>query len=406
MRNVVKEWYEGHITVTIRGKRFERLINLAVRENISMWNIKRVGPELGQCELMIADFYRLRPFLKETGCRVHVTSRDGLPFLLLRMRMRIGFVAGIFIFLLGLYMLSTFVWQIEVQGTHNITPYQVTQAAEKVGLRAGAWKFKIGDPQELQRRILGYIPEASWVGVELNGTRAIIQVVEKVDPEKSVTHEPKHVVAKKKAVIHSIFAETGKTMVKANQYVDKGQILISGIIGNEERQSVVSARGQVEGEVWYRSDVTVPLIQNQLIYTGEKQKQHFLILGSSTVRLWPVEIKSYKHDRKTEKRFQAAFFDYQLPFGWKTEIDRELEPKIIRMSDKDALEVAKQFARADILKRAGEDAKIKEEKVLHVKQENGKVYVSIYFSVIENIAIDQSIVATPPALEGTPNQNN
>ncbi|HAS01647.1 MAG TPA: stage IV sporulation protein, partial [Brevibacillus sp.] len=100
MRNVIKEWYEGHITVTIRGKRFERLINLAVRENILMWNIKRLGPELGQCEMMIADFYRLRPFLKETGCRVHVTSRQGLPFLLLRMRMRSGFVAGIFIFLL------------------------------------------------------------------------------------------------------------------------------------------------------------------------------------------------------------------------------------------------------------------------------------------------------------------
>ncbi|WP_232695363.1 sporulation protein YqfD [Brevibacillus daliensis] len=407
MRNVVKEWSEGHVTVTVRGKRFERLINLAVREGLTIWNITRKEPDLGQCEMMIADFHRLRPLLKETGCRVHVENRNGLPFLLLRMRARAGFVMGIFLFLIGLYMLSTFVWQIEVQGTQNIPPQTVLRAAGKAGLQAGSWKWRMDNPQVLQQRIKLDIPKASYVAVEIIGTKAIIQVVEKVEGEKPIIQDSKHIVAKKKAVIHSIFAETGKTMVKVDQYVEPGQVLISGIIGNDQRQALVPANGKVEGEVWYRSEVIVPLIQNRLVYTGEKQKRHYLLAGSNVLRIWPFETITYKHEKKTEKRYQPSFFDFSLPIGWKMEIDRELEPQIVRMTEQEAIEVAKRFARKDILKQAGEDAKIKEEKVLHVKQENGKVYISIYYSVIENIAMDQPIIPQVPKQEaGQSNQNN
>ncbi|MCK9907372.1 sporulation protein YqfD, partial [Microbacteriaceae bacterium K1510] len=69
---------------------------------------------------MIRDYFRLRPFLRETGCRTHVEQREGLPFWLIRMRKRSGFALGAFLFLFGLYMLSSFVWNVEVQGTHHI----------------------------------------------------------------------------------------------------------------------------------------------------------------------------------------------------------------------------------------------------------------------------------------------
>ena len=63
--------------------------------------------------------------------------------------------------------------------------------------------------------------------------------------------------SKKEAIITKTFVEVGKPVVLKN--VEKGQILVSGIYGNEESPTIVSAKGIVYGETWYTSKVDVPL---------------------------------------------------------------------------------------------------------------------------------------------------
>ncbi|NGQ94115.1 sporulation protein YqfD [Brevibacillus sp. SYP-B805] len=396
MRNLMKEWLKGHITITIRGKRFERLLNLAVREGIQLWNIRRIAPDIGKCDIWIRDYFRLRPLLRQTGCRSHVERREGLPFWLIRLRMRAGFTLGAVLFLVGLYMMSTFVWRVEIRGAQQIPAYQVQQAAEKVGIKEGAWKAKLKETKVLQRELLNLLPQASWIGVELNGTKAIIQVVERQTQEPEKPLGPRNLIAKKRAVVHSIVAEAGKSMVRVNQFVDKGQVLISGVLGNETRQALVAARGKVEGEVWYVSNVSVPTTRTQYHLTGQQQELYYLVLGSYAVRLWPFEAQSYAQSRTTEERYQAGYAQYALPIVWKKVIQQEMAVEKKEIGRDEAVETAKRFARMDVLSRAGKGAIIQDEKVLHVKTENGKVYLSIHYSVIEDIAAEQPIVARPP----------
>jgi similar to stage IV sporulation protein len=397
MRNTWKEWVEGHITITVRGKRFERLLNMAVREGIQIWNIRRVQADVSRCDILIRDYFRLRPLLKETGCRTHVEQRGGLPFWLIRMRGRSGFTAGALVFLFGLYMLSTFVWTVEVQGTKQIPPEVVSEAAEKIGIKEGAWKVKLKEPQILQRELLGMLPEASWVGVDIQGTKAIIQVVEKDEPKSPQATGPRNLVAKKRAVVHSVIAEAGKPMVSVNQFVEKGQVLVSGIIGNEMRQSAVAARGKVQGEVWYVSNITLPLRQVTYQYTGEKQQKQYLVLGPYAIQVWPLREEPFARFEAKDQRYQLTYDNFTLPVSWKTVTLLEMQPVERKLSMDEAVEAGKKVAREDVLARAGEDAVIKDEKVLHVKAENGKVYVSMHFSIIENIAVEQPIVVSPPA---------
>lgn len=397
MRNMMREWLEGHITVTIRGKRFERLVNLAVREGIQIWNIARSGSGQGQFEILIRDYFRLRPLLRETGCRSHVVNRGGLPFWLIRIRMRAGFVIGALLFLLGMYAISTFVWTVEIQGTVRLTPYQVKQAAAKVGIKEGAWKVKLKEPQLLQKEMAALLPETSWIGVQLEGTKVTIQVVEKEVQEPLQQLGPRHLVAKKKAIVHRVEAEAGKSMVNVNQYVNKGQVLISGVIGNDTRQSLVAAKGKVEGEVWYVSDVSVPIQRTSYHLTGQKQDLFYLVIGSYAVRLWPFQTIPFENYEASEKRVQLGYSQYSLPLGWKKVSRYEAEARRNSISEEEAILVAKKFARQDVLAKAGKDAVIKDEKVLHVKTENGKVYLSIHYAVIEDIAYAQPIVSLPPA---------
>ncbi len=399
MRNLMREWLEGHITVTVRGKRFERLINLAVREGIQMWNISRSGSGQGQFDILIRDYFRLRPILRETGCKSHVTNRGGLPFWLIRLRSRAGLAIGAFLFLCGLYMLSTFVWSVEVRGTVRLSPDQVEKVAAKVGIKEGAWKVKLKEPHILQKEMTDLLPEASWIGVHIDGTKITIQVVEKEVQDKAQQLGPRHLIAKKKAVIHRVEAEAGKSMVTVNQVVDKGQLLISGVIGNEERKGLVAAKGKVEGEVWYVSDVSVPINRTSYHLTGQKQDLFFMIVGSYAVRLWPFDTVAFEKFEANEKRVQLGYSQYSLPLGWKKVSHFEMEERQKSITEEEAIAVAKKFARQDVLAKAGKEAVIKDEKVLHVKTENGKVYLSIHYAVIENIAVEQPIVTLPPAPE-------
>lgn len=404
MRNGLKEWVDGHITITVRGKRFERLLNMAVRDGIRIWNIRRVGLEVSRCDILIRDYFRLRPLLKETGCRSHVERRDGLPFWLLRLRRRSGLAIGAALFFIGLYMLSTFVWSVEVSGTKMIDPQRVIRAAEQIGIKEGAWKVKLKEPLLLQKELMSLLPETTWIGIEMSGTKVKLQVVEKDEPTLPLPTGPRHLVAKKRAVIHKILPEVGRSQVTNNQVVEKGQVLISGIIGNETRQQAVSARGKVQGEVWYISNTSVPLNQTHYQLTGEKLQQQYLLIGPYAVQLWPFKKQSFTLAESSEERFVPSYAGFTSPLGWKTVTQLETEPISKQMTVEEATELAKKFAREDILQKAGADAFIQDEKVLHVTSENGKVYVSIHFSVIEDIAVEQPLVGLPqaPANNGNP----
>ncbi|MGC5328549.1 sporulation protein YqfD [Brevibacillus sp. SYSU BS000544] len=406
MRNTLKDWVDGHVTITVRGKRFERLINLAIRDGLHIWNIRRQGTEIGQLDILIRDYFRLRPLLRQTGCRSHVVRREGMPFWLVRLRLRAGLAIGFLLFFIGVYMLSSFVWSVEVMGTHKMSTLQVRQVAETIGIKPGVWKVKLKEPIQLQRDMLQQLPDAAWVGVEIKGTKAIIQIVEKEKQEVEKAPGPRNLIAKKKAVVHSILAEAGKTLVSVNQFVSKGQVLISGIIGNETRQGIVAARGKVEGEVWYISNISIPLHQQRNVYTGLAEDNHFLLVGDYSFRIWPFQVQPYKQFETHEEKFQLSYKQFHLPVGWKVEKRQEMEVQKFQISSEQAIETGKSFARQDVLKRAGNDAVIKQEKVLHVKEENGKVYLSIHYSVIEDITEEQPITHLPPAPDQGANQSN
>ena len=74
------QWIRGFVTIRVKGESAERLVNRALASGLQLWSIRRTsGGEL-MCEVTVGDFFRLRPLLKETSCRMHVISRKGLPF--------------------------------------------------------------------------------------------------------------------------------------------------------------------------------------------------------------------------------------------------------------------------------------------------------------------------------------
>ncbi|MFD0692815.1 sporulation protein YqfD [Paenibacillus sp. GCM10027628] len=382
----------GYVRIQLRGKGVQGIINPMMEGGFSIWDITPKEENKLELCILIKDFFRLRPLLKRTGCRMHVLTRHGLPFFMDKLGRRKLFLGGLATFILALYVLTSLVWQVSVEGNDRITKEEILQAASKQGIHTFQWKFRLKKSEELSREIQGMLPNASWVGVEIRGTHITIKVVEATIPDKGPLMNPRHLVASKNALVTEIQSLKGRPMVKPNTYVRKGDVLISGVIGDETNNQVVVANGSVKGIVWYTSKIEVPLTKSYKVYTGETFSRNYLVFGTRALKISGYGKQNFAQFETIPERKSLQWHSFTLPVGWLHEKIMEVnyieEPVDAAIAKKTGLEQA----RADLLASAGTDSRIAGEKILHEKTENGKVYMEVHFEVEENIAVEQPIV--------------
>ena len=392
MKNQWIHYFSGTVTVTATGQGLERLLNTLVRNQISVWNVKWRGPnELIFC-VSLADAKKLRPFVRKHKCKILFAKRTGFPFFAKKMLRNSGFLAGALIFMIVIFLLSNMIWKIEIEGAEPATEYKIEKALKEMGVTRGKLQFLTETPESIQHQLTSKIDEITWVGVKLSGTTYHLRVVEKSEPKKKENPGPQNLVAKKKAVIVDMFVEEGEPRVEIHDLVKPGQILVSGEIGKEGETKLVPAKGEIYGEIWYRSDVVLPLESRFQVFSGKEARSRFLQLGKISIPLWSAEKSGFKNFETETSTREFRLLNRRLPFAYVMEIHRESEIITRKYSDQDALKVAREMARRDLQNKLPEDAVIKDEKILHHSNRNGKVYLKILFHVYENIAKEQPII--------------
>jgi similar to stage IV sporulation protein len=382
----------GYVKIEVRGNRLEGFMNAVAASRLMIWDAHLKTEGVAELTILLPDFFRLRPILKQTGCRMHVQKRNGFPFFLDKLGRRKFFAVGMLAFIVGLYMLSSIVWQVKVEGTVSLSNEEVLRVARGIGIKQYQWKFRLQQEAELARHLQRQLPDIAWVGVEIRGTQMIIRVVESTKPEQRPLVSPRNLIATKNAMITQVVAVKGKPLVSPNMYVRKGQVLISGYIGNEMNSQVVVANGSVHGIVWYTSRVEVPQTQYFKGYTGESFSRFYLVMGNRAIQLTgygkkPYELLETHIDRKT-----LHWRQYGLPIGWLTETVMQVTHLNKPLTQEEAIRIGLEYSQADLLQRAGKDAKVVSQKILHQEAQNGKVYMDVYYEVEEQIAIEQPII--------------
>lgn len=390
----IGSFIRGSVKVEVAGRQPEELLNLCAAQQISIWEVNYTRQHI-VFYLHVNDFFRLRPLLKQTGCRVHVLERSGLPFYLQRLEKRKAFAVGLPLFILGLYMLSSLIWSVSITGNEKIPTEDVLQAAAKHGVRAWQWKFKLEDPATLSRQLMSELPEVAWVGIKIKGTHVQIEIVEAVKAEDKKLYSPRHLVSTSDAVVTEIFTERGKPLVQPNSAVKQGQILISGIIGNEEDpedQEAVTAKGTVKGLVLYEYHIEMPLKTQYKVYTGQWHTRKYVVIGDRGLQLTGYGQHDYEQQEVITQKSSLHWRNVKLPFGWQEE--KVMETKVIeeKLSLETAKEQAMQLAASEVLMLAGEESTLTSQKILQERTENGKVYIDALFEVNQNIATERVLI--------------
>jgi similar to stage IV sporulation protein len=391
------DFIKGKVSIELSGARITPLINEAMREEIVLGDIHFLEEERIRLTVLLPDFYRLVKMIRRTDIRMRILSKKGLPFLLSKMYKRKFFAIGILLFILLLMAMSSFVWRVEVEGNERIPEAKILTFAREAGVFPGQLKFRVPENEEIQHRLSARLPQASWVGFRMEGTRAVITVVEKegIEEKQERSPGPVHLVARRKALIYDMRVEQGKPVVQVNDMVKKGQMLVSGVYGAEEGSGsdrIVGAKGKVWGEVWYDSQIVVPLEQKRKVYTGNRDTGYYPYVASRMLRLpflYPVPFQEFE---TVERLHVLHLFNWRIPIGWVEEERLEMRWVKQRLTPQEAIRLGQERARADVREKIGPDGRILMEKVLQPRIDNGKVYMKVHFDVIENIAISQPIL--------------
>lgn len=145
-------------------------------------------------------------------------------------RKRAAFIAAALLFLLVFFLFTRCIWQIDIYATRILNESDVREFLYDNGIRQSLPKRKI-DCDAIEVLLLKEYEALSDVQAELKGTKLIITVTERQSPivmfDKSV---PVDLVASEAGIVGEISVYNGTACVKAGDYVNIGDVLISGAV--------------------------------------------------------------------------------------------------------------------------------------------------------------------------------
>lgn len=280
-------YFGGVVHIRLLGRQPERLLNLCVANDIFLWQVKRRVDCL-EAWISLGDFFRIRPLAKTSQTKVKVIGYDGFPFMWKRIRKRYVLLFGFFICFAILYGLSQFIWFVDMTGQEVIAEEHLRNVLQEEGLKIGALRKDL-DTKQIEKKVMNQFPQLGWISIEVKGTRAFVQLVEKTEPTPQ-DKKAAHVIAGRDGLITEIVVIQGQARVKKGDTVKKGDVLISGkwtdpVDGSEK---TVRAQGIVKARVWYESYGETPLIIAGQNRTGEIKRALSFKLGEKEFPLTPL----------------------------------------------------------------------------------------------------------------------
>jgi similar to stage IV sporulation protein len=395
----VTDIWRGYLVLQIRGGDIPAFLNLAHARQIPLWNIQYQPDNSLYVYTYVKEFWRLRPLMRMTRCKVRIRKRVGFPFWIHKATRRKMFVAGFACFLLALYGLTSVIWSVKIEGTQHISPESVQAALRTIGIYQGAWKRNVGNLDAMQSRLLELLPQLSWAGIQVHGTSVIVQVVEKKQEVTKEPTAPQHIVAKKPGTVSQVLASKGKVMVQKGQTVYPGEVLISGNIGLEKP---VAASGIVKAQVWYTSKVEVPLQVVHQSFTGEKVKRDYLLLHSFPIQVWGYGQLPFTQYEEISHDTEWHIGGWKLPVQLRLTEYYQVQQETLQLTPEQARAQAMKLIQDDVTAKMDKDGRILKQDVLQEKQAHGKLYMEVLTEVEENIGTPQPFATNSP--QASPSQ--
>lgn len=341
-------YLKGYVKIRVWGYSPERFMNLCSNRGIVLWGLAGYGGYYTMY-LGLSDFFAIRDIVRKTKTKVAVLERHGLPFLIRDAKKRKMFLAGILFCLVFLTGMSRFVWSIEFAGNRMVTDDELYDFLKLQGVDYGTRKSAL-DLEELEAAIREEFSQVTWTSAKLDGSKVTVQIKEndlptgeERDESSAKFKDGAELVASKTGVIAKILTRSGVPQVKKGDEVEKGALLVSGLVPVKNDDGTVREwqRTIADADVWIECEEAVHLTQQLAFqyknYTGREKTYRFFTLGQKRYR-FPFGACSYvKYDEVVQQERLRLFGQIDLPIFTGTVCCREYLPVDALYDEKSAV---------------------------------------------------------------------
>ncbi len=376
-------YLKGFLKITVSGEHFERILNIAAINRITIWKTRLCKNGL-VTYISIDDFKKLRVFLRHSKCKIHILKKYGIPFKIDKSKSRIGIYIGIILLISTIIFLQNKIWVIEVTGNKNINYEEIIRCCEKIGITEGIDRKKINSKRDRERLML-ICDGLAWASLNIEGSVLNVNVTEV--EQINTDNFPTNLKADFDGIIKRIDVTSGNCIVKIDDAVKKGDILVSGIIDNKNETVFTKSQGVVFAETRRDFSLTEAFVSEKNLVTGERKEKNVLeILGLKLPLYLGNERRAYISSTKITN---LKLFDKKIPIKlYKKEFDFTKKVKTHR-SEKELMEILEKKLLLEIKNLKPESYEILNKEFLTDK--NG-VTLNVQIKAYENIAKSEVIL--------------
>ena len=375
----------GYVRIEVEGYYIERFINICQNKKILIWNLKRQKGVKLFLNIGIKDFKKLKNIARKTNCKIKISKKKGIPFILHRYKKRKIFAIFLIIIAFAIYTSSKYVWNIEVQVEDNLQIEQIEEDLADLGLRKGVRKSKI-ETDKLINELRLKRNDISWIGIDLKGTNVIVKAV-KADEKPDLLDNSDYcnIVASKSGVITKIIAQNGTAVVNVGDEVNEGDVLIAGYMeGKYTDKRYVHSLGVVQAKIKYQKSEKFYLNQENLRNTGNEEKKFQIKFNNFQINFYKTLSKFKIYDTIYTEKNLKIFSNFYLPISIVEITNKEQVKETQKYSKEEVIELGKEK-----LSKAIEEDIANKENILGVtvdtEEQEDFVEVCVTYEVLENI---------------------
>ena len=372
----------NYFWVSIKGKNPKKLLGTFIKQKINMEQIKYNKDEI-LVKVSYEDYKKIKGI--RTSYKVDIVKTSGKNRLWqLYQKNKVSllvFVISVFFII----FMSNLILFINIESDNSKLKKDIIEELISNGITLYTPKKSYQKLKEVGTKIKNNnLNEIEWISLEQKGVTLHVKVIERLNKDNKETNDFKDIVASKNGYIRKVYSRKGQLMKNIDDYVKKGEVIISGnIFRNEKVAGKVRASGKVYAEVWY-----IVKTNKNLSYTDAEEKTK----GKESLKL---KINNYKINiisipRKIDLEKNSVLFKNNT-FSLLLDKEKKYSLKKKKYKNIELQKVLETKAKKEINKTLEKDEYIMSQKTLKKYTKNGKMYIEVFFRCYEDIAEERDI---------------
>lgn len=380
MQDSILNKFQNVLKVKIEGSNLERFIHRMLKNKIEIIEVKYQNYKEAYIKIFAKDYEKLEEI--KTIYNISIVDSYGLIKIKKRVKYNTFLIGSLIIGFIAIIILTNMIFSIDIIHNNKDVRKLLLNELNNYNIKPGTFRKDYKDLDKIKKNILSdYKDKIEWLEIERLGTKYIVRLELRELKSEPKVNENRNVVAKKSAIIKKIEAKSGEIVKNVNEYVQKGDVVITGEIKlNDELKSVISAEGKVYGEVWYKVKTEFPLFYHDEKITNNTNQVYTMKILNKTIELF--NFNHYK-DKKIDEKvlFSSLYFPFQ--------ITKQKQTMIIKKeniyTDEEAINEASQLALEKMKSQLNDNEYVIDQKNLKVSLKDSKIILDTFFTVYEDI---------------------